>query len=170
MGLEMLVPVSCPNTACAKFNGCFRERRLRVDLNQQTAIAESAPIMVLDRSAIPAATILVVEDEMFIRMNTVEMVEDAGYAPLEAADADGAVAMLESRSDIAMIVTDIQMPGSMDGVKLAQAVHKRWPLIKIIVVSGLKQPIDLPANSRFFGKPLEAPNMISEIRSMIGHA
>src|SRR5450755_2528497 len=99
-------------------------------------------MMVFDRSVIPA-TILVVEDEMMIRMNTVEMVEDAGYAPLEAADADGAVAMLESRSDIALIVTDIQMPGSMDGVELAQAVHRRWPLVKIIVVSGLNRPIDL---------------------------
>ena len=126
--------------------------------------------MELDRQAIPSATILVVEDEMLIRMNTVEMVEDAGYAPVEAADADGAVAVLESRSDIALMVTDIQMPGSMDGVKLAQTVHKRWPAIKIIVVSGLKQPIDLPVHSRFFGKPLEAPDMIFQIRSMIGHA
>jgi CheY-like chemotaxis protein len=129
-----------------------------------------APIMmVFDRSVIPA-TILVVEDEMMIRMSTVDMVEDAGYAPLEAVDADGAVAMLESRSDIALMVTDIQMPGNMDGVELAQAVHKRWPLIKIIVVSGLKQPIDLPADSCFLGKPVEATGMISRMQSMIGHA
>jgi CheY-like chemotaxis protein len=126
-------------------------------------------MVVFDRSIIPA-TILVVEDEMMIRMNTVEMVEDAGYASLEAADADGAVAMLESRSDIALIVTDIQMPGSMDGVELAQAVHRRWPSIKIIVVSGLNEPINLPADCRFFGKPLEAGDMISEMRSMIGRA
>jgi DNA-binding NtrC family response regulator len=127
-------------------------------------------MMVFDRSAIPA-TILVVEDEMMIRMNTVDMVEDAGYAPIEAEDADGAVAMLESRSDIALMVTDIQMPGSMDGVELARAVHERWPSIKIIVVSGhLKQPIDLPAESRFFGKPLEARDMISQMRNMIDHA
>jgi CheY-like chemotaxis protein len=127
-------------------------------------------MMVFDRSAIPA-TILVVEDEVMIRMNTVDMVEDAGYAPIEAGDADGAVAMLESRSDIALMVTDIQMPGSMDGVELARAVHERWPSIKIIVVSGhLKQPIDLPAESRFFGKPLEARDMISQMRNMIGHA
>lgn len=125
--------------------------------------------MVFDRSVAPA-TILVVEDEMMIRMNTVEMVEDAGYAPLEAADADGAVAMLESRPDIALMVTDIQMPGNMDGVELAQAVHSRWPSIKIIVISGLQQPIDLPADSRFFGKPFEARDMICQMRNMIGHA
>jgi len=125
-------------------------------------------MMAFDRSVIPS-TILVVEDEMMIRMSTVDMVENAGYAPLEAVDADGAVAMLESRSDIALMVTDIQMPGSMDGVELAQAVHKRWPLIKIIVVSGLEEPIDLPVDCCFFGKPLEAPDMISRMRSMIGH-
>ena len=108
---------------------------------------------------------------MMIRMSTVDMVEDAGYTPLEAVDADGAVAILESRSDVALMVTDIQMPGSMDGQKLAQAVHERWPLIKIIVVSGhLKQPIDLPTDSCFFSKPLEARDMISQMQSIIGHA
>jgi CheY-like chemotaxis protein len=68
--------------------------------------------------------------------------------------------------------TDIQMPGSMDGLGLARAVHERWPPIKIIVVSGQLKPSDLeiPAASRFFAKPLEAGNMISQIRSMIGHA
>ena len=117
--------------------------------------------MTLDRSRIPAV-ILIVEDEMMLRMRAVDMVEDA----------DGAVAILESRSDIALMVTDIQMPGSMDGLGLAHAVHERWPSIKIIVVSGrLKQPnIDLPADSRFFGKPLEAGEMIAQMRSMIGHA
>jgi CheY-like chemotaxis protein len=68
--------------------------------------------------------------------------------------------------------TDIQMPGSMDGLKLAQTVHKRWPPIKIILVSGqLKLAnIDIPADSRFFGKPLQAKVMIAQLQSMIGHA
>lgn len=106
-----------------------------------------------------------------IRMSTVDMVEEAGYTPVEAVDADGAVAILESRSDIALMITDIQIPGSMDGLALAQAVHERWPSIKIIIVSGhVKQPIDLPSDSRFFGKPLEAEDMIAQMRSMIGHA
>jgi hypothetical protein len=63
------------------------------------------------------------------------------------------------------------MPGSMDGLKLAFAVHERWPPIKIILVSGkLKfSNIDIPPNSRFFGKPLEAMKMTAEIRDMIGH-
>jgi CheY-like chemotaxis protein len=128
-------------------------------------------MMVLDRSPVPAV-VLVVEDEMLLRMRAVDMVEDAGYTPVEATDADEAVKILESRSDIALMFTDIQMPGSMDGIGLAHAVHKRWPPIKIIVVSGaLKLPdIDMPADSRFFGKPLEAKEMIAEMQNMIGHA
>ena len=109
---------------------------------------------------------------MMIRMRAVDMVEDAGYTPVEALDADEAVAILEARSDIALVCTDIQMPGSMDGLRLAHAVHKRWPSIKIIVVSGQLNPpsSDLPPFSRFFGKPLEAGQMIAEMHSMIGHA
>jgi CheY-like chemotaxis protein len=107
-----------------------------------------------------------------LRMRAVEMVEDAGYTPVEALDADEAVAILESRSDIALMCTDIQMPGSMDGLGLAHAVHARWPSIKIIVVSGQLNPpsSDLPPCSRFFGKPLEAGQMIAQMRSMIGQA
>ena len=78
-------------------------------------------------TAEPAAgtkpTVLIVEDEMLLRMRAVEMVEDAGFTPLEAVDADEALALLESRSDIELLFTDIQMPGSMNGLKLAHAVH-----------------------------------------------
>jgi CheY-like chemotaxis protein len=128
-------------------------------------------MMVMDHSVVPAI-VLVVEDEMLLRMRAVDMVEDAGFTPVEAVDADEAVAILESRSDIALLFTDIQMPGTMDGLKLAHAVHERWPPIKIILVSGkLKLAnIEIPADSRFFGKPLEAREMIAEMRNMIGHA
>src|SRR6266446_379746 len=128
-------------------------------------------MMVLDHPIIPAV-VLVVEDEMLLRMRAVDMVEDAGYTSVEAVDADQAVAILESRSDIALLFTDIQMPGSMDGLGLAHSVHDRWPPIKIILVSGqLKLAnIDIPVGSRFFGKPLEAKVMIAQMQSMIGHA
>lgn len=127
--------------------------------------------MVPDHSTVPAV-ILVVEDEMLLRMRAVDMVEDAGYTSVEAVDADQAVQILESRTDIALLFTDIQMPGSMDGLSLAHAVRRRWPPIKIIVVSGaLKLPdIDIPTDSRFFDKPLESKEMIAEMRNMIGHA
>jgi CheY-like chemotaxis protein len=115
-------------------------------------------------------TILIVEDDPFLKFLTVNIVEDAGFVALEAADADEAVAILEARSDIALLLTDIDMPGSMDGLKLAHAVSKRWPPIKIIVVSGRVLPADcdLPADSRFFAKPYHGERMISEIRSLIG--
>jgi CheY-like chemotaxis protein len=128
-------------------------------------------MMVLDHSVVPAV-VLVVEDEMLLRMRAVDMVEDAGYTSVEAVDAEEAVAILEARSDIALLFTDIQMSGSMDGLGLAHAVHERWPPIKIILVSGQLKPanIEIPANSRFLGKPLEAKIMIALMQSMIGHA
>src|SRR3981081_3566700 len=113
---------------------------------------------------------LVVEDEMMLRMRAVDIVEDPGFTPIEAVNADEALAILESRSDIELLFTDIQMPGSMDGLKLAHAVHERWPSIKIILVSGQLTPTeaDKPTNSRFFGKPLEVKQMIAELQKMIG--
>ena len=128
-------------------------------------------MMVMDHTVAPAV-VLVVEDEMLLRMRAVDMVEDAGFTSVEAVDADEAVAILESRSDIALLLTDIQMPGTMDGLGLAHSVRERWPPIKIILVSGqLKLAnIDIPADSRFFGKPLEAKDLIAEMQSMIGHA
>jgi CheY-like chemotaxis protein len=115
--------------------------------------------------------VLVVEDEMLLRMRAVDMVEDAGYTSVEAVDADEALGILESRSDISLLFSDIQMPGSMDGLKLAFVVYERWPIIKIILVSGqLKlSEIDIPADSRFFGKPLVVKEMIAEMRAIVGH-
>jgi DNA-binding NtrC family response regulator len=115
-------------------------------------------------------TVLVVEDELLLRMRAVDIVEDAGFTPLEAVNADDALALLESRSDINLLFTDIQMPGTMNGLKLAHAVHERWPSIKIILVSGQVTPneADRPANSRFFEKPVEVQKMIAELQDMIG--
>src|ERR1700710_560447 len=115
-------------------------------------------------------TVLIVEDEMVLRMRAVDIVEDAGFTPIEAVNADDALAILESRSDIEMLFTDIQMPGSRDGLKLAHAVHERWPLIKIILVSGqlTLTDADKPADSRFYGKPLDVKHMIAELQDMMG--
>ena len=111
-----------------------------------------------------------VEDEMVLRMRAVDIVEDAGFTAVEAVDADEALAILESRSDITMLFTDIQMPGSLDGLKLAHAVHERWPSIKIILVSGQVRlaDTDKPTNSRFFGKPLDVKQMVAELQAMVG--
>ncbi len=113
--------------------------------------------------------VLVVEDEMVLRMRALDIVEDAGFLPIEAANADQALEILESRDDISLLFTDIQMPGSMDGLMLAHAVHARWPQIKIILVSGqvAVTDADKPLDSRFFPKPLEIEEMIGELRSMV---
>ena len=118
----------------------------------------------------PVPNVLIVEDEMILRMRAVDIVEDAGLCPVEAVNADEAISILESRSDISLLFTDIQMPGSIDGLKLAHAVHERWPSIKIILVSGQVKPSDAdrPADSRFFGKPLGVEQMISELQAMVG--
>jgi two-component sensor histidine kinase/CheY-like chemotaxis protein len=118
----------------------------------------------------PAPIVLVVEDEMVLRMRAVDIVEDAGFVAIETVSADEAIQVLESRDDISLLFTDIQMPGSMDGLKLAHAVHARWPHIKIILVSGqiAVTDADKPADSRFFPKPLEVEQMIGELQEMIG--
>jgi CheY-like chemotaxis protein len=128
-------------------------------------------MMILQHPVVPSV-VLVVEDEMLLRMRAVDMVEDAGFTSVEAVNADEAVAILESRSDIALMFTDIQMPGSMDGLKLAHVVHDRWPPIRIILVSGQLELTnsDIPSDSRFFGKPLEAKLMVAQLQSMIGRA
>ena len=132
---------------------------------------ETQIMMVLDHSVVPAV-VLVVEDEMLLRMRAVDMVEDAGFTSVEAVDADEAVAILEARSDVALMLTDVQMPGSMDGLQLAHTVHQRWPSIRIILVSGQLNlaDADIPPDSRFFGKPLDTAKMIVQIRTMINRA
>jgi two-component system, response regulator PdtaR len=114
--------------------------------------------------------VLVVEDEPLLRMMAIEVVEEAGFVALEAGNADEAVALLESRSDISLLFTDINMPGSMDGLKLAHAVRRRWAPIKILLVSGQVrlQPSQLPSSSRFVTKPYRTAAMVEELRSLVG--
>jgi CheY-like chemotaxis protein len=111
-----------------------------------------------------SAVVLIVEDEPLVRLCAVTMVEEAGFDVVEAANADEAIRVLESRRDIQVVFTAIQMPGSMDGLKLAHAVRSRWPPIKIIVTSG-RGPVkdrDLPEGGRFFAKPYN-PKQVSEV-------
>ena len=117
----------------------------------------------------PIPVILVVEDEEVLRSLAVDMVEDAGFIPIVAKNADEAIGILETRSDISLLFTDIHMPGSMDGLRLAHAVRHRWPPIKIIIVSGKVRlsENDMPTDSRFLEKPYDADVLISELRSLV---
>lgn len=116
--------------------------------------------------------VLVVEDETFIRMDVVEMLSAAGFDILEATNADQAIRMLERHLDIRLVFTDIDMPGMMNGLKLAAAVRDRWPPVRIIATSGhfKIQDGDLPLDARFFPKPYQPAQIISAVRELTGAA
>ncbi|CAN7416137.1 response regulator [Neorhizobium tomejilense] len=115
--------------------------------------------------------VLVVEDEPLLRMMAMDLVEDAGFRAIEAADADEAVTILETRTDIRIVFTDIDMPGSMNGMKLAAAVRDRWPPIEIIIVSGQVRlsEADLPERSVFFSKPYDWQKVTATLHRMARH-
>ena len=101
------------------------------------------------------SAVLIVEDEPLQRMMLVDMVEEAGFYAVEALDADDAVRILESRLDIRIVFTDIDMPGGVDGLKMAATIRDRWPPIELIITSGKRKPKleSIPARSVFFAKP-----------------
>ena len=113
--------------------------------------------------------ILIVEDEVFIRMAAVDMVEHAGFEALEAPNADAAIGILERRPDIRLVFTDVDMPGTMDGLKLAHYIRHRWPPILLMVTSG-KSVIEekaLPDGARFFSKPYAERIIANTMRKML---
>jgi len=114
--------------------------------------------------------ILVVEDEALIRMEAVQMLEEAGFVAVEASNADDAMRILGLRSDIRAVFTDINMPGTIDGMRLARLVRGRWPSIHVFLTSGRVSPNEeeFPANGRFIRKPYEAGHVIAMIRDLLG--
>lgn len=114
----------------------------------------------------PLPVLLVVEDEPLLRMMAVDLAEDAGFTVVEAANAVAAVAILESRPDIRIVFTDIDMPGGMDGMRLAACIRDRWPPIDIILTSGKSRPDALPDRARFFAKPYRHEEVAATMREM----
>jgi CheY-like chemotaxis protein len=114
------------------------------------------------------AVVLVVEDELLIRMQAVSMIEEAGYDVVEASNADEAIAILEARTDIRIVITDIEMPGSMDGLKLARYVRDRWPPIQLVVTSGRHHvdDADLPPRGKFVPKPYDSHRLASVMAAL----
>ena len=112
--------------------------------------------------------VLVVEDEPLLRMNAADMVEEAGFEALEAANATQAIQLLESRNDICVILSDIDMPPGMDGMKLVALVRRRWPPVAIILVSGHVNlgDVDLPEGAKFFSKPYRPTEVIAALSRM----
>jgi CheY-like chemotaxis protein len=116
--------------------------------------------------------VLIVEDEFLLRMDAVDMIKAAGFEAVEAGNADDAIDILEARPDITVVFTDIQMPGSMDGLKLVQAVRGRWPPIKIVATSGRVdvRESDLPEGGRFIPKPYSPNEITGVLRELTGGA
>jgi CheY-like chemotaxis protein len=112
--------------------------------------------------------VLVVEDEELIRLDIVDFLEQEGFVVYEAADADKAIVLLEKHPSIRVLFSDIDMPGSMDGLKLAAQVRDRWPPVKIVITSGHKmvEIIDLPDGSIFFSKPYKHLEVASAFREI----
>ena len=113
-------------------------------------------------------TVLVVEDEPLILLDIVDYLESEGFRVLRAANAAQAIEMLEREPAISIIFTDVEMPGTMDGLKLAALVRDRWPPVKIVVTSGHKtvEITDLPDGGVFFSKPYRPEELAITFREL----
>lgn len=114
--------------------------------------------------------VLVVEDEALLLFTIADELRDAGFTVYEASNADEAIRQLETRPQIDILFTDIDMPGSMDGLRLSAAVRDRWPPVKIIVTSGKRNPgaDALPEGGVFMSKPYAPERLTSTIHAMLG--
>lgn len=114
--------------------------------------------------------LLIVEDDFLVRIVAAEFAREAGFCAVEAADADQAIRILQSRPDVRVVFTDIDMPGSMDGLELAQVVRHRWPPIKVVLTSGKMRPLpdELPDHSHFVPKPYDYPGLTGLLRALCG--
>lgn len=112
--------------------------------------------------------VLVVEDDFLLRMDAVDIVRNAGFEAIEAANADQAIAIIEADPDIHIVFTDVQMPGTMDGLRLAKFIRDRWPPIKIVATSGRLRVVeeDLPKGSIFVPKPYSPEQIIRTFRQL----
>ncbi|HEX4511654.1 MAG TPA: response regulator [Burkholderiaceae bacterium] len=113
--------------------------------------------------------VLVVEDEPLLRLHAVSLLEDAGFDTLQAGSADEAIALLEKDANIQIVFTDIDLPGGMDGMKLAAAVRDRWPPVELVLTSGhIKvRDADLPARGHFLSKPYDAERLINTMQGLV---
>jgi CheY-like chemotaxis protein len=115
--------------------------------------------------------VLLVEDEPLVRMTAADELEEAGFHVLEAANADVALAVLEACSyDVRVLFTDIDMPGSMNGLQLAESVYARWPHIALLISSGYQRPRphELLDHGKFLAKPYHADELAQKLREQIG--
>lgn len=116
-----------------------------------------------------SAVVLVVEDEPLLLMSAMDMIEDAGFEALGAANSAAAVKLLEERPDIALVFTDVDMPAGKDGIWLAMQIKDRWPPVHVIVTSGHRHVTEesLPTGAAFFRKPYSEDQILAEVRRVL---
>ncbi|WP_018900680.1 response regulator [Rhizobium sp. 2MFCol3.1] len=117
----------------------------------------------------PARIVIVVEDEPLIRLFIADALEGAGFAVLEAGSVLEAVGVLGMRTDVDAIFTDVDMPGGLSGIDLANMVASVSPHMGVVVTSGRADvnPSDLPAGAKFLPKPYNATVAIATVESVI---
>ncbi|HEY0436419.1 MAG TPA: response regulator [Phenylobacterium sp.] len=125
-----------------------------------------------DPPAEPEATklvVLVVEDEPLVRRVAAAMLEEAGYAVIQADGPRQALLALEARGEIHLLFTDIQLPGEVDGLELALLVRSRWPQVGLLVTSGHHDaaPERLPEGGRFLAKPYARADVLREVEELV---
>jgi CheY-like chemotaxis protein len=117
--------------------------------------------------------VLLVEDELLVRITAADELEEAGFQVLEAANADVALKVLEAHSaEVQVLFTDVNMPGSMDGMELAEQVHVRWPHVLLLIASGYARPHpdEIPDHGRFIPKPYRAATLVRQISELMDPA
>ncbi|MGA7324210.1 MAG: response regulator [Rhodomicrobium sp.] len=112
--------------------------------------------------------VLIVEDEPLLRMDGADIVADAGFEVLTAANADQAILILQCRDNIEVVFTDIDMPGAMDGLKLARVIRHRWPPVKFLFTSGyvMTPEQSIPTGGLFLSKPYEPSRIAQALREL----
>src|SRR5215204_3271789 len=117
--------------------------------------------------------VLVAEDEPLVRMVAIDILEDAGWTVIEAANAEAALSVLNQRSDVQVLITDVEMPpGPLNGFDLARLTHEQFPQVSVIIVSGKVRPRpgDLPSGARFVQKPYSATTLTRLVHETIASA
>lgn len=112
--------------------------------------------------------ILVAEDNAILRLDVSELLREHGYTVVEAANADEAIKLMESRKDIRMLFTDIEMPPGCDGLELAREVHNRWPKVLLVITSGRIEPTrdEIADDGTFIRKPYHVDDLLALIRKV----
>ena len=115
--------------------------------------------------------VLVIEDEPILRIDALDMVEQAGFEAVEAMSVDDAIRILETRPDIRIVYMDLDMPRGVKGIELAARIRDRWPPIEIVLTAAYfnEQDLTMPARAEFYAKPVQRDDVIAAMRRMAGH-